>query len=185
MRFGSEKRSLKAIRQGRREAYEQIICQHYESIYRLMAYLTGDTTLAEDLTQETFASAWATIDRFNEKASIKTWLHRIAYNKFIDSKRMSTRRTALLAACISADPDSDQAANPAEQSINDEHIAILYHALDELQLQDYAVIVLHYIGGFSFHETAAVLDKPVGTIKWQTSKALNELGRLLSDRMEQ
>ena len=169
----------------RREAFERIICQHYESIYRLMIYLTGEITLAEDLTQETFASAWAGIDRFNAKASIKTWLHRIAYNKFIDSKRTSTRRAALLAALNPVGSDSDRTSSPAECSINDEHTRILYQALDKLQLPDYVVIVLHYIGGFSFREIAVILDKPVGTVKWRVSRALSKLGSTLNDRIKQ
>lgn len=185
LRFGSEKRSLKAIRQGRREAYEQIIFRHYESVYRLMAYLTGDTTLAEDLTQETFASAWAKIDDFKAKASIKTWLHRIAYNKFIDSKRISTRRADLIASQHPIGSDSDRTSSPPEQSINDEHTRILYQALDKLQLPDYIVIVLHYIGSLSFREMAVVLDKPVGTVKWQTSRALSELAAILNGRIQQ
>ena len=185
MGFGSEKRSLKAIRQGRREAYEQIICRHYESIYRLMAYLTGETTLAEDLTQETFASAWAKIDSFKAKASVKTWLHRIAYNKFIDSKRTSTRRAALLAARNPVISDSYRTSSPAEDSINDEHTGILYQALDKLKLPDYIVIVLHYIGGLSFREMALILDKPVGTVKWQTSRALSELAEIINGRIQQ
>jgi len=150
-----------------------------------MAYLTGDTTLAEDLTQETFASAWARIDRFEAKASIKTWLHRIAYNKFIDSKRTSTRRAALLAARNPIGSDSDRTSSPAEESIKDEHTRILYQALDKLQLPDYIVIVLHYIGGLSFREMAVILDKPVGTVKWRTSRALNELGSTLNGRIKQ
>jgi len=150
-----------------------------------MAYLTGDTTLAEDLTQETFASAWARIDQFKAKASIKTWLHRIAYNKFIDCKRTSTRRAALLAARNPVGPDSDRISSPDEQSINDEHTRILYQALDKLQLPDYIVIVLHYIGALSFREMAVVLDKPVGTVKWQTSRALSELEATLNGRIQQ
>jgi len=150
-----------------------------------MAYLTGETTLAEDLTQETFASAWAKIDNFKAKASVKTWLHRIAYNKFIDSKRTSTRRAALLAARNPVGSDSDRTSSPAEESINDEHTRILYQALDKLQLPDYIVIVLHYIGGLSFREMAAVLDKPVGTVKWQTSRALGELATILNGRIQQ
>ena len=185
LRFGSEKRNLKALREGRREAYEQTICRHYESIYHLMVYLTGDTTLAEDLTQETFASAWARIDQFKAKASIKTWLHRIAYNKFIDSKRTSNRRAALLAARNPIGSASGRTSSPAEQSMNDEHVGILYQALDKLELPDYIVIVLHYIGGFSFREIAAILDYPVGTIKWRASRALSELGSTLNGRIKQ
>jgi RNA polymerase sigma-70 factor (ECF subfamily) len=183
--FGSEKRSLKAIRHGRREAYEEIICRHYESVYNLMVYLSGDKSLAEDLTQETFASAWAGIGQFKAKASIKTWLHKIAYNKFIDSKRTSTRRAALLAAQNPILADSDCPPGPAEKSMNDEHTKILYLALDELALCEYVVIVLHYVGGFSFREIGVILDRPVGTVKWQISQALGKLESTLNGRIEQ
>lgn len=183
--FGSEKRTLKAIRQGRREACEEIICRHYESVYNLLVYLSGDKTLSEDLTQETFASAWAGIGKFRAQASIRTWLHRIAYNKFIDSKRTSTRLCTLLTAQDPALHRCDCPPGPHENSINGEQKDMLYLALDELQLPEYVVIVLHYIGGFSFREISVILDKPVGTVKWRISQALKKLESTLNGRIEQ
>ena len=150
-----------------------------------MVYLTAETTLAEDLTQETFTSAWAKIKDFKANASIRTWLHRIGYNKFIDSKRAKARRIDLVTALNRPGVRPAQSPSPAQQSISDEDTRILYQALDKLQLQDYVVIVLHYIGGLSFREMAAVLDKPVGTVKWQTSRALSQLGTILNGRIEQ
>ena len=184
MRFGSEKRSLNGIRKGRREAYEQVICQNYEAIYRLMLYLTAETTLAEDLTQETFTLAWAKINDFKAKASIRTWLHRIAYNKFIDSKRTSARRAGLLAAHTGIGFDTDVRSNPALQSISGENTTILYQSLEKLQPPDYDVIILHYINGLSFREMAAVLDKPAGTVKWLTSQALSRLKTIVNGRIQ-
>ncbi|MHC4156637.1 MAG: RNA polymerase sigma factor, partial [Planctomycetota bacterium] len=81
-----ERQTIKKLRQGRRDAYEDVICRHYGPIYRFLAYLTLDAGLAEELTQETFAAAWANIDRFEQRSALATWLHRIAYRKFIDAK---------------------------------------------------------------------------------------------------
>ena len=102
---GAERKNLKMLRQDRRKAYEAAVLQHYRSIYRFMAYLTRDTGLAEELTQETFASAWANIDSFKARSSFKTWLHKIAYRKFIDSKR-SNRRDAASAIRSDAQPET-------------------------------------------------------------------------------
>jgi RNA polymerase sigma factor (sigma-70 family) len=108
----SERQNLKLIRQDRYQACETVICQHYKSIYSFMVYLTDNSSLAEDLTQETFTAAWAGIDNFRSGASLKTWLHRIAYNKFIDSKRQ-TKRSANLITNLSKDvTDAAQTLNP-------------------------------------------------------------------------
>ncbi len=87
MRDRSERRILKALRQGRREAYLDVIETYYPSVYRFLLFLGGDPHLAEDLTQEVFASAWRSLDGFRGDSSIRTWLHRIAYNTFLDAQR--------------------------------------------------------------------------------------------------
>ena len=151
---------MRACVAGHDPAFRQLV-ERYQVLVRGVAYAaTGDRALAEDLTQETFVSAWAGIGKFRAKASIRTWLHRIAYNKFIDSKRTSTRRCALLAAQGPVLCGCDCPENPVEKSMDGEQKDMLYLALDELQLPEYVVIVLHYIGGFSFREISVILDKP-------------------------
>ena len=148
-----------------------------------MAYLTGDKTLAEDLTQETFISAWTNIDRFEARASIGTWLHKIAYNKFIDSKRGLERRTASISGLGTPQPDVPAPSNPLYRLMADEHSRLLYEAIRKLASSEYIVILLHYIQGLSFRQMAKVLDVPVGTVKWQTSHALKRLKGFLTDRV--
>ena len=55
-----------------------------------------------------------------------------------------------------------------------------WHGLD---VPDRAVLVLHYLQGLSYGEMAAVLDEPVGTVKWRTSEALNRLRALFCDKV--
>jgi RNA polymerase sigma-70 factor (ECF subfamily) len=178
LRRRCERQYLKDIRQGRREACKAVISQNYKSIY-----LTGDSVLSEDLTQETFVSAWTSIDQYTGRASLKTWLHRIAYHKFIDSKRALERRSALMAELKKYKEYIHQNPAPLHQLISDENSRCLWQAIYNLQALDHIVIVLHYVLDFSFSEMAKVLDQPGGTVKWRTNRALKKLKAFLSDRV--
>jgi RNA polymerase sigma-70 factor (ECF subfamily) len=148
-----------------------------------MAYLTGDASLAEDLTQETFVSAWAGIGSYKGQASLGTWLHGIAYHKFIDSRRRLERHDTLITGLKQAGRDGPETSNPLHQLTADENSRFLYEAICRLESSDYLMIVLHYIQGLSFREMAKVLDKPVGTVKSRTSQALKRLKAFLTGRV--
>ena len=183
MRHRAEREKLKELRQGRREACEAVVRQHYRAIYRFMAYLTGDASLAEDLTQETFVCAWVNISQYKGRASVGTWLHQIAYHKFIDSKRKLRRQVALMAGLKKESPDKNEILNPLHKLTADEHLCLLHEAICGLESSERLVIVLHYIQGLSFREMAKVLDKSVGTVKWRTSQALKRLKVFLTGRV--
>ena len=177
----SERLKLRSIIEGQREACEQVIFEHYKSIYCFLVYLSGNANLSEDLTQETFISAWANVDQFEGRASLKSWLHRIAYNKFLDSERSSKKRSNVTAS-LKKD-DSNEKFDPLHRITQDEHSRILFDAMHKLEQAEYAVIVLHYIQDFSYREMANILNEPVGTIKWRTNKALKKLREILTGRI--
>jgi len=173
VRDRAERRILRALREGRREAYEDIIDTHYASIYRLLLFLTRDASLAEDMTQEVFASAWAAIDGFRGDASVKTWLRRIAYNLFLDMQRRRKRDAALTDKM--GESDSGVAADPLSRIMADEHLGRMYRAMDSLEDRERAILLLHYLDGLSYREMARVLHRPAGTLKWMTHDALEKL----------
>jgi RNA polymerase sigma-70 factor (ECF subfamily) len=173
VRGRTERRVLKALREGRREAYEDIIDAHYASIYRLLLFLTRDAGLAEDMTQEVFASAWAALQGFRGDATVKTWLRRIAYNLFVDMQRRRKRDAALTGKMVES--DSGAAADPLSRIMTDEHLGRMYRAMESLEDQERAILLLHYLDGLSYREMARVLHQPAGTLKWMTHHALERL----------
>lgn len=173
VRGRSERRILKALREGRREVYEGVIETHYASIYRLLLFLTRDTSLAEDMTQEVFASAWAAIQGFRGEATVKTWLRRIAYNLFVDTQRRRKRDEVLVDRLGEGDPGA--AADPLSRIMTDEHLARMYGAMDDLDDEERAVLLLHYLDGLSYRDMARILHQPPGTLKWITHRALEKL----------
>jgi RNA polymerase sigma-70 factor (ECF subfamily) len=171
-----EQRLLSSLRAGRPEACAELVQVHYKVVYRWLVHLTRDAHWAEDLTQETFAAAWQKLDGFQGNASLATWLHRIAYTKFIDSQRARQRADGVLDRIARPKADSD---DPFDAAAADEQAQQLYRALDELPAAERAVLVLHYLQGLSYREMAIVLEEPAGTVKWRTSLALGHLRELL------
>jgi RNA polymerase sigma-70 factor (ECF subfamily) len=149
-------------------------------VYRFLLHLTRDVHAAEDLTQETFAAAWQKLATFEARAAIGTWLHRIAYTKFVDARR-AEGRAAVLRESLHEPPVSS--ADPLETMMADEEAQRLYQLLYSLDISERTVLVLHYLQGLSYREMAAVLDEASGTVKWRTSEALNRLRVLLNEEV--
>jgi RNA polymerase sigma-70 factor (ECF subfamily) len=173
---------LKALRQGRREAYEDVVATHYASIYRLLLFLTRDASQAEDMTQEVFASAWGALADFRGEASLKTWLRRIAYNLFLDSQRQRRRAAALADRLSPGGPEAGD--DPLARVMADEHLGRMYQAMEKLDDDERAVLLLHYMDGLSYREMARVLHQPAGTLKWLTHQALEKLRTQIAGKAE-
>ncbi len=175
-----DQRLLSSLRSGCREACAEFVRGHYQTIYRFLVHLTRDVHQAEDLTQETFAAAWQRLATFQGRATLATWLHRIAYTKFIDALRAERRAKNLRERLGSVE---DSLSHPIDTVMADDEAQRLYPALHGLEELDRTMLVLHYFQGLSYREMASVLDEPIGTVKWRTGEALNRLRTLLSDEV--
>jgi RNA polymerase sigma-70 factor (ECF subfamily) len=174
-----DERLLAGIRAGRREACAALIHTHYQGVYRFLLHLTRDVALAEDLTQETFATAWEKIGSFAGRSALGTWLHRIAYGKLVDLRRRSRRGTELHDR-IRQQTASAETATPLDAAIADDQTRHLYALLGRLEPRDQALLVLHYLQGLSYRDMAAVVDEPANTVKWRVRVALAQLRALFA-----
>ena len=105
------------------EAFTQMIHTYQNLVFSICVKMTGDYFTAEDLTQETFISAYKNIQSFdgdNEKA----WLCRIASNKCIDYNKQAARRiiptedeTLELHSIDSSGPEEDYIESEARQQL--------------------------------------------------------------------
>jgi RNA polymerase sigma-70 factor, ECF subfamily len=175
-----DQRLLRDLRAGRPDACAEVVRAHYQAVYRFLAHLTRDVHQAEDLTQETFAAAWEKLAAFQGRSTLATWLHRIAYTKFIDDQRAQRRAAGLHQRLTSPQVVP---ADPLDAVVADDEAQRLYRALDGLDAPERTVLVLHYLQGLSYREMAAVLDEPTGTVKWRTGEALNRLRAVLCDEV--
>lgn len=179
----SEKALVQRILAGDHEACVELIGQFHAPIYRLLAHLCRDAHLAEDLTQETFLSAWTKIGGFNVASSLNTWLHTIAYRKFIDVHRRH-ERTITTKGDASVDQAQSKLPTPYETALTSDEKRRLYRALDRLKPAERDVVVLHYLQGLSYEDLAVIVEEPTGTVKWRTRQAIEHLRTALENNSQ-
>lgn len=157
-----------------RAAFGELVVRHQSAVRGFLRHLTkGDAALADDLAQETFIRAYRGLDRFAGSASFSTWLLGIAHNQHRNAQRLrwSSRRA-------SSESDAEIAVESSARLSDLQHD--LSQALQRLNSEEQTALHLHYHQGLSHGEMAAVLSRPVGTIKTILLRSKTKLRELLS-----
>ena len=76
---------IEAVRKGRREGQTEMVGRYAERVFAMIARQVPDVMDAQELVQDTFMRAFSHIDSYDaRKASLSTWLCRIAYRLTLD-----------------------------------------------------------------------------------------------------
>lgn len=175
------------LQAGDQAAYAQLVEEHAGKIYRLALRLMGNEADAEDVLQETFLSAFKSIDRFEARSSLSTWLYRIASNAALMRLRRKEPEQVSVDEPFERDDGElvprqlfDFCCLPEEDLLRDEARAELNHAIEELPPSLRSVFVLRDIEGLSTEETAEALDLSVSAVKSRLMRARLKLRERLS-----
>lgn len=157
------------------EQSEQIYKDYHEKVLHLIYGKVNNYTLAEDLTSDVFLKVYSKLDTFDEtKASISTWIYRIAQNTVIDYFR--TRKVySEVPEEIAVESEID------DEVLNNETLDALADALAELPERDRDLIILHYYHGLTLKEAAERIGMSYSNAKLVHNKSLVVLERLLKD----
>ncbi len=172
-----------AARAGDRMAMEQLLARHYDRIHAITRRITANAADADDAAQETLIKIVRSLDGFDHRSSVSTWIHRIATNTALDEIRRRSRRPALSAV---ADPGSQIERIDEHSTIEIEGFAdqaILDGAIAELPDDQRAALVLRDAIGLDYQEIAEVLDIAPGTVKSRISRARQRLMANLKDQL--
>lgn len=148
-------------RRGDQTAATAFVRATQSDVWKLCANL-GSRATAEDLAQETYARAFASLHRFVGRSSARTWLLSIARRVCADAVRAAVRDRA--APFDAARPTPDHAESVALRAM-----------LDALDVDRREAFVLTQLIGLSYAEAADVCNCPVGTIRSRVARARAEL----------
>jgi RNA polymerase sigma-70 factor (ECF subfamily) len=164
---------------GEREAFDSLYDRHATRVYRLLRRLTADEAEAEDLTQETFLSAYRALASWCGDGAFSTWLCGIAFRLSANMRRRQVRHeTEPLGEDAGLTvPDADPLAHCLRREMA-ERIERAIAALPPLSRE---VFVLVKMEGLSYREAAQWLDVPLGTIQSRLWRAVCLLQAALAD----
>lgn len=167
------------LQAGDDSALAELYDAHGAVVFGLAARITGDRTVAEDLTQEVFVSLWQRPDAFDaSRGSFRGFLATMARRRSIDWVRSAVARQRR------EDRDGREPVNVPDPGDLVTLAAVsseVRGAVDRLPEPQREALCLAYYGGLSYREVAVHLQIPEGTAKTRLRSALQTLTTQLSD----
>jgi RNA polymerase sigma-70 factor (TIGR02960 family) len=181
-------------RAGDGPAFEELT-QPYRREIQVHCYrMLGSFQDAEDVLQETLLAAWQGLGHFEERASLRTWLYRIATNRCLNARRSSSRRTAKEWDVPGVEPPEptqlgevpwlqpypdallegvvDVPPGPEARYEQSESISLAFvTALQILPPRQVAALVLRDVLGFRASDVAEMLDSTVDSVNSALKRA--------------
>ena len=160
---------------------------HENALYNYALKISGNTDDAQDLVQETYYKAYRHFDKFQSGTNSKAWMFMILKNTFINDYRKSKREPYKLdyeqIQNFYENVKSDRAEenNLDKEFYNDLFDDELTEAIDQLPTKMREVFLLCDLEGYSYEETAELVDCPIGTVRSRLHRARHMLQEILFD----
>lgn len=180
---------INAAIRGEQAAYGELMRKYRDSIFNLIYRIIRDREQVEDLTQETFVKAFASIRNFNREFAFSTWLYKIATNSSIDYIRKKKLQTLSINKPISHEDSDytfelpDSTYEPDKYIIQRQKSKVIADAIEKLPPKYRQVIVLRHNEERDYAEIAKILKIPIGTVKAHIFRARELLYKYLRQRI--
>ena len=179
----TDEQLVRSYIKGDEPAMEELVRRYLGGIYSFAARYTGNPDNAADIAQETFVKLWKNINRFDQKASFRPWIFKIAKNTALDWLRKRAD------VPFSAFEDSETGESKLDIGVSgdlDNIIDIKAGAarakilLGKLPEKYQSVIRMHDEEELTFKEIAGIFREPLNTVKSRYRRAIlalrNRLG---------
>lgn len=172
---------IREILSGDQQAIQQLHDRYVERIFQYIYIQTNSYHDTEELLQDVFFKAASQLDRFEGKASFKTWIFKIARNTVIDYYRKQNKERQSMAieqGFLEELGGKDESAE--EIAVRHIHMNEVLEIIDKLPTHYSNVLHLRFIEDFSIKETADIMGKSVLSVK-----SIQRRARMaLSEKME-
>jgi len=174
------------------DAVRHVLASNNQRLFRAAWSILKDRAEAEEAVQAAYVSAFSSMDRFEGRSSLSTWLTRIVVNEALGRLRSGRRRRArleaegvpvldtyrerLMAGSETAPPDAAVAAEQLRR--------LLEHAIAQMPEIFRTVFVLREVEGLSVEATAEALDIPAATVKTRFLRARKRLQEALAPEVQ-
>jgi RNA polymerase sigma-70 factor (ECF subfamily) len=182
---------IERILDGDENAFDNLVGHYQNMVYNLSYRFMGNAQEAEDLTQEVFLKIFRSVRSFRGASTLKTWIYRITTNMALNRIKFNKRRRR--ERQISIDRPLEPDMPPMNESLPDERPGPervahsgeiqerLQEALDSINEDQKAVVILRDVEGLSYEDIAVALDINIGTVKSRLARGRAGIQELLRD----
>ena len=148
--------------------------QHVDRIFRLALRMTGNTAMAEDLTQDVFLRVFESLHQFWGDSGLGTWVHRVAISVILNAIR---KRNATATRELPLEPTIAAASRSGELELDvrDRVRAAVAQLPEDLRV----VVLLYDVEGYSHNEVADMMGITAGACRMRLLRARQLLRAML------
>ena len=154
---------------------KQEFADRRNKLYKVAYSWCHNSSLADDLVQETMLKAMKNADKLRSQATLDTWLYRILLNNWHDYLRVQGRNTELFDV---GDENQPEHVDHYQQS---QIVGRVRSSVERLPMSLREVVTLADFAGFSYAEIAEIVDVPIGTVMSRLFRARQKLKVQLLD----
>lgn len=167
------------------ETFRLIFAEHHRFIFRFLYGMVGDRNLAEDLTQETFMRAYASMNTLRGESKLSTWLCGIAKNVALNALRGRSREFSIEIndQSVATLSDRDRTA-PDIYLLNKELRNVIHDALERLDSDKRMVFILKLLQQISYDEIAEITGFSIPKLKTDLHRAKAQMRELIRPYLE-
>lgn len=165
------------LRDGVRTAYTYIFNTYFHELKGYIATICGNTSMAQEIVQQTFVKFWTKRKNLVIKECIKGYLFKMAYNIYRDQQKQKTRELQIIKE-IQYRATLEFIEN--NQSDTEQKITLLNQEIDKLPKKCKTVFLLGKKEGLKYQEIADRLNISIKTVEVHMSKALSRLRNVLN-----
>lgn len=178
---------VKLYEVGNNSAFEILLTRYKSKVYTYIFLIVRNKELTEDIFQDTFIKAIATIQqgRYTESGKFLAWVNRIAHNLIIDHFRREKNENTISADGV--EYDIVNSANLSEKSVedvisNEQVLADVVHLMNYLPALQQEVVRMRYFEDLSFKEIAERTDVSINTALGRMRYALLNMRRIALEK---
>ena len=161
------------------EAFGEIVKRWERKIFALCFGMLAREDEARDAAQETFIAAYRNLSRFRGEAKVSSWLHRIAVNQCLTTKRRTKTRSEDFLDDDKHEEEryfvAPERTSPSRTTEANERLTLVRQAVTSLPSDLREVIVMKEFEDMTFQEISETLEVPLSTVKSRLYTALKQL----------
>ena len=179
----TETEIIDTVRKGRHEGQTEMVGRYAERVFAMIVRQVSDVMDAQELTQDTFLRAFSHIDSYDaRKASLSTWLCRIAYRLTLDfQKRRRPRIISMEDTSVWQTDISDEQLEAELSTGREDRIRRLEQMMDELPDDERMLLTLYYFEDLPLAEIAYIMGTEAGPL----AKRLYRIRRKLYKKLKE
>lgn len=181
-----ERKLVDRAKAGERVAVRELIDLHKDRLFGFIWRMVRDHHEAEDVCQDAFLKAFASLDTFSSEYRFSTWLFTIAYRVCLNRLRRKRALTGTDLSMTSQSLETDETASSSLESREASELRqTIWTAVDRLTAPQRAAVLLFYRHEMSCQEIARIVQLPLATVKSHLHRARARLREMLETVNEQ